>query len=218
MRRRQTRPVVAAFVALTIGLACLADGGWIYAKAFVAQKLIGAAWQRSRAGDQNAKPWGWADTHPMAKLTIGASAHELIVLEGTSGRNLAFGPVHDAASVLPGKPGNSVIEGHRDTHFRVLKELALGDPITVELVDGTRVPFVVVDLRIADSRQSRLLIGGERPRLTLVTCYPFDAVRAGGPLRYVVTAEPRLTAASLPRLKAPRLHPIAADFHITPAA
>ena len=30
--------------------------------------------------------------------------------------------------------------------------------------------------------------GGEA-RLTLITCYPFDALRAGGPLRYVVTAK-----------------------------
>ena len=217
MRPRQPRHVLAALVALAIGLVCLADGGWIYAKALIAQELIGAAWQRSRAGDQDAKPWGWADTHPMAKLTIGRSAHELIVLEGSSGRNLAFGPVHDAASVLPGQPGNSVIEGHRDTHFRVLQELTLGDPIAVELADGTRVSFVVVDLQIADSRQARIVIGGERSRLTLVTCYPFDAVRAGGPLRYVVTADLRTTPVSLPRLKSARFHPITADFHIAPA-
>jgi sortase A len=170
---------------------CLADGGWIYAKALLAQELIGSAWQRSRAGDQDAKPWGWADTHPMAKLTIGRSRHELIVLEGSSGRNLAFGPVHDAATVLPGQPGNSVIEGHRDTHFRVLRELMPGDPITVELANGAQFSFVVVDLRVADSRRSRLLIGGSRAQLTLVTCYPFEAIRPGGPLRYVVTAEMR---------------------------
>jgi sortase A len=179
----------AMYVALAMGTVFLIDGGWVYAKALLAQELIGAAWQRSRAGEPDAKPWWWADTHPVAKLTIGRGARELIVLEGASGRNLAFGPVHDAASVLPGEPGNSVIEGHRDTHFRVLGNLRPGAAIRVELADGKRYSFVVVDLRIADSRRSRISLGGERPRLTLVTCYPFDALRAGGPLRYVVTAE-----------------------------
>ena len=179
----------AYVLALIIGIGCLIDGGWIYAKALLAQELIGAAWQRSRAGERDAKPWWWADTRPVAKLVIGRGARELMVLEGASGRNLAFGPVHDGVSVLPGRPGNSVIEGHRDTHFRVLQQLKRGDPISVELADGTRISFVVIDLRIADSRQSRISLGGDRPRLTLVTCYPFDAIRAGGPLRYVVTAE-----------------------------
>jgi sortase A len=27
------------------------------------------------------------------------------------------------------------------------------------------------------------------PMLSLVTCYPFDAVNPGGPMRYVVSAE-----------------------------
>jgi sortase A len=180
-----------SLLAVAIGLVCLIDGSWIYAKAWLAQELIAVAWQRNQAGELDAKPWWWADTRPMAKLSIGRGAKDLIVLEGSSGRNLAFGPVHDPASVLPGQPGNSVIEGHRDTHFRVLRDLNPGDPISVELADGRRLSFVVVDLRVADSRQSRIVLNGERPRLTLVTCYPFDAVRAGGPLRYVVTAEQR---------------------------
>jgi sortase A len=186
---RPRHRVLVILIAGVCGLVCLVDGGWIYAKALLAQELIGAAWQRNRAGDHDAKPWGWADTHPMAKLTIGRNHQELIVLEGSSGRNLAFGPVHDTATVLPGRPGNSVIEGHRDTHFRVLQELTPGDPIAVELADGTHFSFVVVNLRVADSRRSRLLVSGDRPRLTLVTCYPFDAIQPGGPLRYVVTAE-----------------------------
>jgi sortase A len=188
-RDRRRPHVLAMCIALGFGMVCLVDGGWIYAKALLAQRLIGAAWDRTQAGEADAKPWWWADTRPVAKLSIGRGAPDLIVLEGASGRNLAFGPVHDPASVLPGQLGNSVIQGHRDTHFRVLRQLRLGDPIGVELPDGQHLAFAVVDLRVADSRQSRIALDGDRPRLTLVTCYPFDAVRAGGPLRYLVTAE-----------------------------
>jgi sortase A len=181
--------VVAMMAALAIGIACLGRGGWIHAKAFLAQELIGAAWERVQEGELDAKPWWWADTRPVAKLIIGRKERELMVLEGSSGRNLAFGPVHDPASVLPGQMGNSVIEGHRDTHFSVLGELELGDLVRVELPDGRRVAFSVANIRVVDSRRSRIVLDGDEPRLTLVTCYPFDAVEPGGPLRYVVTAD-----------------------------
>lgn len=180
---------VAAVAALVVGSVCMGHSAWIHAKALVAQQLIKAAWQRAARGDVNTKPWPWADTRPVAKLTLGRGSGDLMVLEGASGRNLAFGPAHDPASVLPGERGNSVIEGHRDTHFAVLQQLRVGDPIRLERPGGRGESFVITDLRVVDSRYSRIALGSEDPRLTLVTCYPFDAVRPGGPLRYVVVAD-----------------------------
>jgi sortase A len=113
----------------------------------------------------------------------------LTVLSGASGRNLAFGPVHDSASVIPGDAGNSVIAGHRDTHFRALRGLAPGDRVLVERPDRTAREFVVTDRRVVDARSTRVLLDSQTPRLTLVTCYPFDAVDPRGPLRLVVTAD-----------------------------
>ena len=179
---------VAAFVA---GVTCLAAGAWIPIKAWAAQLLIDAAWRRERTSSQIAAPWPWADTRPVAKLTVGegTTAITLVVLEGSSGRNLAFGPVHDAASVAPGALGNSVIEGHRDTHFKMLRTAKPGDRVTVEALDGTRSVFVVTDVRIVDSRRMRIALDSNAALLTLVTCYPFDAINPGGPLRWLVTAE-----------------------------
>jgi sortase A len=184
MRGRTFR--AAAVAAFVVGLVCIGHGSWIYAKAAVAQRLIGNAWERAQQGESDAKPWPWADTRPVAKMTIGSSA--LVVLEGSSGRNLAFGPTHDPVSVLPGQAGNSVIEGHRDTHFRVLKQLRVGDSIRIELPHGRYEMFVVSRLQVADTRRERISLESGDPELTLVTCYPFDAVRPGGPLRYVVSA------------------------------
>jgi sortase A len=123
----------------------------------------------------------------------------LVVLEGSSGRNLAFAPTHDASSVLPGELGNSVISAHRDTHFRELRHTRLGDGIRVERADGHTYLFTVTDIRVVDSRRARLALGDDLSRLTLVTCYPFDAIQPGGPLRFVVTAllsEPRSAVAA----------------------
>jgi sortase A len=191
--RRDVLLKACAAGALVVGALCLLTAGWINVKAQAAQWLISAAWQRERksVSYDAAAPWPWADTRPVAKLTWGEgrAAPTLMVLEGSSGRNLAFGPVHDPSSVLPGDVGNSVIEGHRDTHFKILRGAHSGDSFTVETPDGRVIRFTVTDVRVVDSRHARILLDADVPQLTLVTCYPFDAVTPGGPLRWVVTAQ-----------------------------
>jgi sortase A len=184
------------------GAACLWQAAWIHVKAELAQVLIAHAWQRHEHGDATARPWPWADTTPVARLAVmGASEHVYYVLEGASGRNLAFGPAHDPASVLPGEAGNSVISGHRDTAFRFLESLSAGDRLRVDR-NGTSTWFTVTDARVVDSRVKRIALESAAPRLTLVTCYPFGALVPGGPLRWVVTAlaavPDRSTAARAP--------------------
>jgi len=46
----------------------------------------------------------------------------------------------------------------------------------------------VLEADVVDSRNGSLVLDTDVAILTLVTCYPFDAASAGGPLRYVVTA------------------------------
>jgi sortase A len=181
----------AAIAAVTAGCICMAEGAWIHAKASFAQALIVAAWHRELAGSHRIQPWPWADTRPAARLTFGegADARVLMVLEGASGRNLAFGPAHDPSSVSPGEVGNSVIEGHRDTHFAVLRDIRVGDLMHVETVANRDSRFRVTNIQVVDSRRVRIALHADRPRLTLVTCYPFDAVVPGGPMRLVVTAD-----------------------------
>jgi sortase A len=71
----------------------------------------------------------------------------------------------------------------------MLETLAPGDRLRIERVDGRVAFFAVTDIRIVDSRTTRIALDAEEPRLTLVTCYPFNAIRPGGPLRFVVTAD-----------------------------
>jgi sortase A len=179
-----------------IGIACITAACWIHVKAFAAQVLINAAWDRTERGVVQARPWPWADTVPVARM-IFHDRDTLVVLEGSSGRNLAFAPSHDAASVLPGEPGNSVISAHRDTHFRELEHARVGDRIQVERPDGQHFVFSVTDVSVVDSRAKRIALDGDEPTLTLVTCYPFDAIRPGGPLRFVVAAD-LIAGAGLP--------------------
>ncbi len=171
------------------GLWQLGQGAYIPAKAWLAQELMQQAWRRAENGEQDLAPWPWADTRPIAKLSANDGEVELIVLAGASGRTLAFGPGHVSASALPGELGNSVIGGHRDTHFRFLQDLQAGDTVRVQTPDGERYRYQVISREVVDSRYGGLLIDSPEPTLSLVTCYPFNARTPGGPLRYVVTAQ-----------------------------
>ena len=113
----------------------------------------------------------------------------LIVLAGGSGRTLAFGPGHLSASALPGEAGNTIIAGHRDTHFRFLSDVAPGELLGLESSEGQRHVYEVIGADVVDARKGSLVLDTESPMLTLVTCYPFEARDPGGPLRYVVTAK-----------------------------
>jgi len=177
---------------LAAGLAFFGKGAWIYAKAALAQQLLGHAWSRTVAGERRVKPWPWADTWPVAKLEIprrdAAERASFIVLAGASGRTLAFGPGHLDGSAPPGTPGNCVLSAHRDTQFAALRGLVRGDAVVVETPDGQRHAYRVAELAVVDRGDTRLLEPTPEESLTLVTCYPFDAVVPGGPLRYVVRA------------------------------
>ncbi len=173
---------------LCFGFWQLGQGAYIPAKAWFAQELMLRAWARTGSGEVRATPWPWADTWPVARLTARSGAVDLIVLAGGSGRTLAFGPGHLSASAMPGEPGNAVIAGHRDTHFQFLKNVQLGEQLMLESSKGLKHLYEVVGVDIVDSRKASLLLDTEDAILSLVTCYPFDAREAGGPLRYVVTA------------------------------
>ena len=177
---------VAALLALAFWN--LGQGAYIPAKAWLAQELMQRAWLRVTAGEDRAAPWPWADTWPVARLRAEHRDVDLIILEGGSGRTLAFGPGHLSASAMPGEAGNSVIAGHRDTHFAFLRDMQMGELLGVETIRGEHHLYEVVSAAVVDARRGSLILDTDLAVLTLVTCYPFDAVEAGGPLRYVVTA------------------------------
>ncbi len=185
--RRAARALL--WVAAVAGLWQIADGFFVHTKAWLAQALVERAWELNRTrGAASARPWRWADTAPVARLDFVRQRATRIVLAGDSGRVLAFGPGHRHGSPLPGRGGNSVVSGHRDTHFAVLRELQLGDAIEVDTIDGTRVRYRVSAMHVVHERALGVVDDNGEDELTLVTCWPFDAVRAGGPLRYVVSA------------------------------
>ena len=173
---------------------------WIHAKARLAQQLIHRAWEKTLADPDHYRqhpPWSWADTWPVARLqwlhaetafgVIQVQA-DYFVLAGAHGSALAFGPGNVDGTALPGF-GASVIGGHRDTHFSFLREVSSGDMFRIQTLSGQWKIYRVVNTSIADVRQGNLVFESAQDALWLITCYPFNALVPGGPLRYVVHAE-----------------------------
>ncbi len=183
---RGVRRVALALLVLAGGWQFL-SGAWIQAKAVLAQQLIAAAWSESLA-EQGApvKPWPWADTFPVARLQAPEVGVDLMVLDGLSGQALAFGP----GLMRFDQAGATVLAGHRDTHFRFLGELEPGSELRLQDELGRWRQFSVTEVRVADSSRESLDPSSQPGSLLLVTCYPFNALRAGGDLRYLVRANP----------------------------
>ena len=180
-------PWLAAALVL-VGTYFLGHAAYIQAKAVLAQTLLDSAWETTLATGKPTKAWAWADTWPIARISFPTLDRTAVVLEEAGGEALAFGPAHVAASPKPGANGVSVIGGHRDTHFRFIKDLKPGDEIDVQTGTGQVTRYRMTGSAIVHAGASGIATNGKTPRLALVTCYPFDSLQHG-PLRYVVFAE-----------------------------
>lgn len=180
------RRLVALLVAV-VAAAMLLDAGYVHAKALLAQHLLARAWALSLCTGAAVKPWPWADVTPVAQLSVPRLGIEQIVLAGDSGRALAFAPGWSASSAHPAGAGVSVISAHRDTHFRFLEHVVVGDIVVLRSMTASR-RYRIETLAIADVRHERIAMNDDGELLVLVTCFPFDALEARGPLRFVAQA------------------------------
>jgi sortase A len=134
----------------------------------------------------------WHDTRnepfaaPLAVLRIPKLQLEVAVLPGTDDRTLdrALGHIDDTA--LPGADGNAGIAGHRDSFFRGLKDIAVGDAIELQTLEGTET-YRVERTWIVPPDDVSVLDPTPARSLTLVTCYPFYFV-GPAPQRFIVRA------------------------------
>ncbi len=193
MSRCLSRLSAALFL---MGVGLLISAHWITVKAQIAQWLILDTWEASLASPHQplGKPWPWADWEPVARLSLPGSQPPMIVLSGIEGASLAFGPGLHPQGARPGETGTIVIAGHRDTHFKALQSVVQGAELQLQTRQGKWRTFVVRSVSIVDSNQESLILETNAgTHLKLITCYPFDAIDPGGPLRYVVSAEERTT-------------------------
>jgi sortase A len=132
----------------------------------------------------------------LAELSIPRLHLSAVVLHGSDAQTLRRGPGHLENTALPGESGNAVIAGHRDSFFRPLRDIQVGDDVFVDTRQG-RFQYRVTSLRVVKPHDLSVLHPTDDAVLTLITCYPFW-VLGEAPDRFVVRAVGVGTAASSP--------------------
>lgn len=158
---------------------------WLPAKAQLGQLLLERNWQQVVAGKPAASAWPGADIQAVAQLEVPALGIRQLLVAGQQGKNLAWAP----GLVSADRPGlsDTVVSAHRDSHFRFLEEIKVGDRIVLTTASAS-FEYQVESMEVVDSKIHHLQLQTDGQHLLLTTCYPFDALQSGGALRYVVTA------------------------------
>ena len=121
-----------------------------------------------------------------AKLSIPRLDAALYVVDVKRARDLRRGPGYITGSAKPGQQGNCIIAGHRDLHFRILKDIRVGDEIDIQTQQG-RFKYRVSSADVVNATNRDSLRGVYPQQLTLVTCFPFYYIGTA-PQRFVVRA------------------------------
>lgn len=115
---------------------------------------------------------------------------ELAIVEGTDPNDLKKGVGHYKGSYYPNENGQIVLSGHRDTVFRRLGELKIGDALEVEMPGKTYI-YEITHTKIVDSKDKSIItLQNKEEELILTTCYPFSYV-GNAPKRYIIYATPK---------------------------
>lgn len=128
-----------------------------------------------------------AEGDKIGSLSIPALERKLPIFQGTGVNELRKGVGHFNQSVLPGEEDNCVLSGHRETSFRQLDKLKIGDLLVVETSAGI-FTYKVSGIRIVDKDDRTVIVPTEHAVLTMTTCYPFNYV-GPAPDRYIVSAD-----------------------------
>jgi sortase A len=137
----------------------------------------------------------------IARLEVPSVRLATTVLEGTDDGTLSRGSGHIEDTPFPGRTGNVGIAGHRDTVFRPLRHIHLGDEMKLTTADRVY-HYKISKILIVTPDDVYVLDPADQPTLTLVTCYPFDFI-GHAPRRFIVQAtlvsdEARVAGSDLP--------------------
>jgi sortase A len=121
------------------------------------------------------------------KIIIPKIKEEFPLVQGTDQKELAKGVGHYLESVLPGEQDNTVLAGHRDTMFRELGKVEVGDTVQIETKAGS-FTYQITQQRIVDKNDRTVIVSYDYAALTLITCYPFDFV-GPAPDRYILVGK-----------------------------
>lgn len=127
----------------------------------------------------------WGDK--IGKIEIKRLGINSVIYQGDDDDILTKGVGHSFASLIPGEGGNCILAGHRDTVFRPLKGIKVGDEVIIKTFYGTY-KYRVNKIRIVEKDDTTVIVPSDKEMLTIYTCYPFNYIGAA-PKRFVVTCD-----------------------------
>jgi LPXTG-site transpeptidase (sortase) family protein len=168
---------------LMIGLLALGYTGFVFASSHAYQSM---ELTRFHQASRLSEPHVLLDGEVIGELQVPRLGLHAMVVEGETPANLRRAVAHLANSALPGERGNVVFAGHRDTFFRPLRDVRLGDEIRFTTRERD-FQYRVESIAVVEPTNLSVLQSATGHDLTLLTCYPFHYV-GPAPKRLVVRA------------------------------
>jgi sortase A len=174
----------AACVLLACGLLPLGYAAFVVIGARAYQRSEQQRFERGRA-EASVAPAA-IEGMTIGTIRVARLGLTAVIVQGDSSDILQRAVGHLPETALPGERGNVVLAAHRDTFFRPLKGIRVGDAITVQTLTGV-FAYVVVSTAVVTPDAVEVLQATREPTLTLVTCFPF-AYLGPAPNRFIVRA------------------------------
>jgi len=184
-RKRSVTPRALRIVArvfLAAGLLALAHAAYVVIDAQVYQTIEHRRFETVRP--ESLAMQRATDGEAIGTIQIPRLGLTAVVAEGDSPSVLRRAVGHVADTALPGERGNVVLAGHRDTFFRPLKRVRIGDVITLTTHHGD-VEYLVESTTVVGPSDVQVLEATDHNALTLITCFPFSFIGAA-PDRFIV--------------------------------
>lgn len=181
--------IAAGFVLVLYGLWNIADTNFQTSQSLQeAKKLIEEGKAEAEDLKQSAGRFAPVFGDVIGILEIPKLNGELPIVEGTSPDDLEKGVGHYKGSYFPNENGQIVLSGHRDTVFRQIGELEIGDSLILRVPYG-EFKYTIIDTKIVDADDTSIItLQNDYEELILTTCYPFTYV-GDAPERYIIYAE-----------------------------
>lgn len=185
---------------MVVGVAFLAYGGYAYydtknkeAKAMVQAQNMLEQRQDMQEGTsiadlKNQFKSSLKTGDVVGQLTIPKLNGVLPIVEGVDEDELAKGVGHYQGTAFPLDNNQIVLSGHRDTVFRGMGKLEIGDTMTISLPYGD-FEYEIYEMYVTSADDLTVIVPHDEEVLTVTTCYPFNFI-GNAPDRYIINAKP----------------------------
>jgi sortase A len=173
----------AFFFFLAFGILAVGYAGFVFASSRAYQAV---EMRKFKEAGRLTEPHLLADGDVLGEIEVPRLGLDAIVVQGDSPATLKRAVGHLSQSALPGEWGNVALAGHRDTFFRPLRDIRLGDTITFKTQERT-FEYLVQSIEVVAPTDVGVLEPSTGHDLTLLTCYPVYYV-GPAPKRLVVRA------------------------------